>query len=151
MARGIQTRAETARAPSRYRPPSTLEIPDNLPPGFVYRWLRVRIKNDDDDRNVYRRQREGWEFIKKEDVPGYIGPAHQKGAFTGVIGQTDLVLAKLPEDIAEDRRRYYHDITAGANEAIETELRAEEHKAAPISRTFKTAVSGGSRKPAFGE
>lgn len=151
MARGIQTRAQTARAPSRYRPPSILDIPEGLPPGFVYRWLRVRIRNEDDDRNIFRRRREGWEFLKKEDVPGYDGPIHDKGAFQGVIGQTDLVLAKLPEEIAEERRRYYADQTAGANEAIEVELRNEEHRVAPIQRTFKSTVSGGGRKPAFGE
>ena len=151
MARGIQTRADMARAPSRYRPPSILEIPSNLPPGFVYRWLRVRIRNEDDERNIYRRRREGWEFIKKDEVPGYVGPSINKGEFAGVIGQTDLVLARLPEEIADDRRRYYHDITAGANEALEQDLRAEEHRVAPITRTFKSAVSGGSRKPAFGE
>lgn len=151
MTRGIQTRAQSARPPSAYKPPSLLEIPEGLPAGFVYRWLRVRVRNEDDERSIFRRRREGWEFIGKDEVPGYVGPAHEGGAFKGVIGQTDLVLAKLPDEIAQSRRDYYADQTAGANEALETELKREQHRVAPIERTFKSAVSGGSRKPAFGD
>ena len=151
MPRGIETRAQSQRTPSAYKPPSILEIPTGLPEGFQYRWLRVRIRNEDDTRNVFRRQREGWEYVRADEAPDYIGPSHKDGAFSGVIGQTDLVLARIPEDIAQDRRDYYAAQTAGANEAIEAELKREQHKVAPIQRTLKQTVSGGPRKAAFGE
>jgi tRNA U54 and U55 pseudouridine synthase Pus10 len=68
-----------------------------------------------------------------------------------VIGQTDLVLGRIPEEIAEERRQYYSDQTAGQNESIEQELKREAHKVAPIQRTLKQTQSGGPRKAAFGE
>jgi hypothetical protein len=151
MPRGIETRAQTQRTPSAYKPPSILEIPQGLPEGFQYRWLRVRIRNEDDTRSIFRRQREGFEYVRADEAPGYVGPSHQGGAFAGVIGQTDLVLGRIPEELAEDRRRYYSDQTAGQNESIETELKREQHKVAPIQRTLKQTQSGGPRKAAFGD
>jgi hypothetical protein len=151
MPRGIETRAQAQRAPSAYKPPSVLEIPPGLPEGFTYRWLRVRVRNEDDTRSIFKRQREGFEYVKADEAPGYIGPSHKEGAFAGVIGQTDLVLGRIPEELAEDRRAYYHDQTAGQNESIEMELKREQHKVAPIQRTLKQTQSGGPRKAAFGE
>jgi hypothetical protein len=151
MPRGIETRAQAQRTPSTYKPPSVLEIPAGLPEGFTYRWLRVRIRNEDDTRSIFRRQREGFEYVRADEAPGYVGPSHGEGAFQGVIGQTDLVLGRIPEDIAEDRRAYYHDQTAGQNESIELELKREQHKVAPIQRTLKQTQSGGPRKAAFGD
>jgi hypothetical protein len=151
MPRGIETRAQAQRPPSAYKPPSVLEVPEGLPEGFTYRWLRVRIRNEDDTRNIFRRQREGFEYVKAEEAPGYIGPSHKEGAFAGVIGQTDLVLARIPDEIAQDRRDYYTAQTAGQNESIELELKREAHKVAPIQRSVKQTVSGGPRKAAFGD
>lgn len=151
MPRGIETRAQAQRTPSTYKPPSILEIPAGLPEGFTYRWLRVRIRNEDDTRSIFRRQREGFEYVRADEAPGYVGPSHHEGAFAGVIGQTDLVLGRIPEEIADERRAYYHDQTAGQNESIELELKREQHKVAPIQRTLKQTQSGGPRKAAFGD
>lgn len=151
MPRGIETRAQAQRTPSSYKPPSVLEIPPGLPEGFQYRWLRVRIRNEDDSRSIFRRQQEGFEFVRADEAPGYLGPSHKEGAFSGVIGQTDLVLGRIPQEIAEDRREYYRNQTAGQNESIETELRREQHKVAPIQRSLKQTTSGGPRRGTFGE
>jgi hypothetical protein len=151
MPRGIETRAQSQRAPSAYKPPNILEVPEGLPEGFVYRWLRVRVRNEDDTKNIFKRRTEGFEYVRADEVPSYFGPSHQEGAFAGVIGQTDLVLARIPEQIAQDRRDYYQAQTAGQNESIELELKREQHKVAPIQRTVKSTVSGGPRKAAFGD
>jgi hypothetical protein len=149
--RGIETRAQAQRTPSAYKPPNILEIPPGLPEGFTYRWLRVKIRNEDDTKSIFRRQREGFEFVRADEVPDYVGPSHGAGSFSGVIGQTDLVLGRIPEEFAQDRRQYYAEQTAGQNESIETELKREQHKVAPIQRTLKQTTSGGPRKAAFGD
>ena len=50
VSRSADTReASAARKP--WAPPSMLETPPN-PPGYVYRWIRAEVLNEDDKKNV---------------------------------------------------------------------------------------------------
>lgn len=152
MARTVQSRASTARKPSGYRPPAVLDIPTGLDPSFDYRWVRVRAGSEDDAKNVFKRRREGFEFVKASEVPGYDGPTHPKGgAYDGVVGQVDLALARIPKDVAQARRDYYADQAARQNESVEEDLQRDADPRVHVSRNFKSTTSRGQRETSFAE
>ena len=63
-----QETRETEDRVTEYRPPSNL--PDPTPQdGYEFRWVRVAMLGEDDNRNVSMRMREGWEPCLAEDHP----------------------------------------------------------------------------------
>ena len=91
-----------------YSPPSEYEIPEEVrnkfeAEGYHLRFIRVLIEDKDDYKNVARRRREGYEFVKISELPEYFqglfetknfGSAAQK--YSGIVMVGDLALAKLP-------------------------------------------------------
>jgi hypothetical protein len=57
-----------------YTPPSYLDAPKPNVDGVKYRWLRVSTGGEDDARNIAKRKREGYEFVKKEEHPDFDVP-----------------------------------------------------------------------------
>jgi len=54
-------------APKVWTPPSSLDAPP-APKGYVHRWIRVTVQGFEDTSNVSKKLREGWEFVKMEQV-----------------------------------------------------------------------------------
>ena len=143
--RASQTRSKTER-PRVWTPPSSLDAP-KAPDGYRHRWIRVETMGFDDTKNVQGKLRSGWELIRADEYPGSEYPIITEGKYKGMIGVGGLVLARIPEEIAKSRDEYFRNMTRDANEALEHDLKREQHKSIPISQDRQSRVQfGGTKK-----
>ena len=102
----------------QWMPPSSLDAPP-APKGFKHRWIRTETMGQDDTGNVSKKLREGWEFVRAEEIKNQIGehdyPIISDGKYQGLIGVGGLVLARIPEEIIDQRSNYYKNKTKGCN------------------------------------
>lgn len=111
---------------------------------FVYRWVRVMLDGKDDVENVLRREREGWVFVKPEELPGsYKMPVRASGSGSGAVGIGDVALMRLPREIAEARRRWLEKKAADNMRAVDRQLYRENDHRMPIFNESRTAVKVG--------
>ena len=104
-----------------------------------------------DTGNVSKKLREGWEFVRAEEVKNQLGdhdfPVVQQGQYQGLIGVGGLVLARIPEEILKQRAEYFRRITQDRADAIDRDLMKEQHPDMPINIERQSRVTfGGSRK-----
>ena len=143
--RASQTRSKTER-PKVWTPPSSLDAP-KAPAGFRHRWIRVETMGFDDTKNVQGKIRSGWELVRADEYSGSEYPVVPEGKYKGMIGVGGLVLARIPEEIAQQRDEYFRSMTREANEALEHDLKREQHKSMPISQDRQSRVQfGGTKK-----
>jgi hypothetical protein len=144
--RANQTRSKTER-PKVWVPPSSLDAPP-APDGFRYRWIRAESLGFDDSKNIQGRLRSGYELVRAEEVENSSDyPVLDTGKYKGVIGVGGLLLAKVPEEIAEARTAYIKKRTDGMNEAVDNDLMREQHKSMPINIDRQSRVTfGGTKK-----
>ena len=103
--RSSQTREKTARR-QPWRPPSRLDAPQ-APAGFKYRWIRAEVMGSEDKKNVSARMREGYEPVRLEELGDFEAPTVEDGAMKGVVTVGGLLLAKIPEEIVEERQAFF--------------------------------------------
>ena len=153
--RQSSNRAAEARA-KKWKEPNDLEVPELLKEhlasqGYGTRWIRVTFRNEHDGENIFRRQREGYEFVTAEEAEAHgwnFPPVYDTGK-EKVVRVGDLALAKLPLEISEDRDRQMADrtrrITQGVNEALYENAR--ENRLLPIRDSSRSqTTTGGSRQ-----
>ena len=100
----------------------------------------------DDRNNVHKRRREGWELVRAEDYPEFDAPVIDDGKNAGVIGVGGLVLARIPEEIVEQRDAHYRQVTENQMEAVDRDWMRESNAAMPkLSPQRKSSVSFGSK------
>ena len=128
-----------------WAPPSQLDAPP-APIGYKHRWIRERVMDYDDKANIYKRQREGYELVRAEDYPDSDYPVIDEGKNAGVIGQGGLLLARIPEEIVEERNQYFMDKTNTQMEAVDRDLMKESNPAMPISKERKSQVAFGGKR-----
>ena len=97
-------------AKKSWTPPSSLDAPP-APNGYAHRWIRTTVQGFEDTANVSKKMREGWEFVKVDQVRNEIGdnsyPFYTEGKYEGCIGIGGLVLARIPEEILVQRAEYF--------------------------------------------
>jgi len=143
--RASQTR-EKVKKPTTWTPPSSLDAPP-APEGYRHRWIRVEVLGFDDTKNVSGKLREGWELVRADEYPEQDFPSLATGKYSGVIGVGGLVLARIPEEIAQQREAYYKDQTKQRDEAVNNDVLKEQHPSMPINNERQTRVTfGGSKK-----
>ena len=143
--RASQTRTK-AEAPKTWTPPSSLDAPP-APEGFRHRWIRVEVLGFDDTKNMSGKLREGWELVRADEYPDQDYPSLVTGKYSGVIGVGGLVLARIPEEIAQQREAYYRDQTKSRDDAVNNDILKEQHPSMPINQERQTRVTfGGSKK-----
>ena len=142
--RASQSRAKEKR-PTTWAPPSSLDAPP-APKGFKHRWLRTEVLGFDDTKNMSGKLRSGYELVRADEYPDEIYPTMKEGKYAGVIGVGGLVLARIPEEIAQSRTEYFKRQTQERNEAIDNDLMREQHPSMPINADRQTRVTFGSTK-----
>jgi len=143
--RASQSRAKEVR-PTTWAPPSSLDAPP-APKGFKHRWLRTEVLGFDDTKNMSGKLRSGYELVRADEYPDDIYPTMKEGKYAGVIGVGGLVLARIPEEIAQSRTEYFRKQTQERNEAIDNDLMREQHPSMPINADRQTRVTfGGTKK-----
>jgi len=133
-----------------WTPPSSLDAPP-APEGFIHRWIRVESMGFQDTANVSKKMREGWVFVRAEEIKNQIGehnyPVIHDGRYAGLIGVAGLVLARIPEEIARSRADYFRGITRDRINAIDNDLMKEQRPEMPININRQSRVTfGGGRK-----
>ena len=143
--RASQTRSKTER-PKVWTPPSSLDAP-KAPDGYRHRWIRVETMGFDDTKNVQGKLRSGWELVRADQYPGEDYPTINDGKYKGLIGVGGLVLARIPEEIAQSRSDYFKKISADQISAVDADLMKEQRPGMPINIDRQSRVTfGGGRK-----
>jgi len=142
--RSTETREKTSRR-KPWAPPSRLEAPD-APDGYKHRWIRTALRGDDDKMNVHAKLREGWEPVRADEYPGFDYAAIDEGQHAGVIGNGGLMLARIPEETAQERTAYYRGRTREQMVAVDQDLMKEQHPSMPITNERQSRVTFGGRK-----
>ena len=144
--RASQSRSKSER-PKVWVPPSSLDAPP-APDGFRYRWIRAESVGFQDTKNVSGRLREGYELVRSEEVENASDyPVVEEGRYKGVVGVGGLLLAKVPNEIAQQRSEYMANRHKQRNEAVTNDLMREQDKRMPINVDRQSRVTfGGTKK-----
>ena len=148
--RTLRSSSERVERKKSWTPPSSLDAPP-APQGFKHRWIRTESVGFMDTGNVSKKLREGWEFVRAEEVKNQLGdhdyPVIQQGQYQGLIGVGGLVLARIPEEVVMERREYFRKITADQVKAVDNDILREQRPEMPVNIDRQTRVSfGGGRK-----
>ena len=128
--RAAVTRSKTER-PKEYKPPSSLDAPP-APDGFRHRWIRAESMGFNDTKNIHGRLRSGYELVRADEYDSEQYPVVLDGKYAGVIGVGGLLLARIPEELAQSRMDYQQKQTEGQDESVETDLLRDQDKRMPI-------------------
>ena len=128
--RAAVTRSKTER-PKEYKPPSSLDAPP-APDGFRHRWIRAESMGFNDTKNIHGRLRSGYELVRADEYDADQYPTVLDGKYAGVIGVGGLLLARIPEELAQSRMNYQQKQTEGQDESVETDLLRDQDKRMPI-------------------
>ena len=128
--RAAVTRSKTER-PKEYKPPSSLDAPP-APDGFRHRWIRAESMGFNDTKNIHGRLRSGYELVRADEYDSELYPVVLDGKYAGVIGVGGLLLARIPEELAQSRMDYQRQQTEGQDESVETDLLRDQDKRMPI-------------------
>ena len=144
--RANQTRSKTER-PKVWVPPSSLDAPP-APDGFRYRWIRAESVGFQDVKNIQGRIRQGYELVRAEEIENASDyPVVEDGKYKGVVGVGGLLLAKVPEEIAQQRQNYMRSKAEDMDEAINNDLMKEQDNRMPINIDRQSRVTfGGTKK-----
>ena len=144
--RANQSRSKSER-PKVWVPPSSLDAPP-APDGFRYRWIRAESVGFQDTKNISGRLREGYELVRSEEVENASDyTVVEEGRYKGVVGVGGLLLAKVPNEIAQQRSEYMANRHKQRNEAVTNDLMREQDKRMPINVDRQSRVTfGGTKK-----
>ena len=140
--RAAETRTKTER-PKEYKPPSSLDAPP-APDGFRHRWIRAESLGFNDQKNIHGRLRSGYELVRADEYKDSDYPIVTDGKYAGIIGVGGLLLARIPEELAQQRIDYQKALSEGQAEAIENDLLRDQDKRMPIKidRNSKQTFGG---------
>ena len=142
--RAANIRSKTER-PKEYKPPSSLDAPQ-APDGFRHRWIRAESMGFNDTKNIHGRLRSGYELVRADEYDSDTYPAVLDGKYAGVIGVGGLLLARIPEELAQSRVAYQQRQTEGQNEALENDLLKDQDKRMPMKYEHSSKNFGGTKK-----
>jgi len=143
-ARDSESRGNAERV-QQWRPGSALDAPEP-PIGFKHRWIRESVMEYDDKTNVHKKRQEGWELVRAEEYPDYVGPVIDEGRNAGTIGVGGLILARIPNELVEQRNNHFNTVAQNQMDAVDRDWMRENNALMPKSAPQrKTSVSFGSR------
>jgi hypothetical protein len=98
------------------------------PEGYGYRWIRAEVNGFSDKQNVYSSMREGYELVRLEELPEEYQamlPTIEEGKHAGVVSVGGLLLAKIPNETAEERNVYFRQRARDQMMAVDNEMMRE--------------------------
>ena len=141
---------EGAERIQQWRPGSALEAPEP-PIGFKHRWIRESVMEYDDKTNVHKKRQEGWELVRAEEYPDWVGPIIDEGRNAGTIGVGGLVLARIPIELINQRNQHFAKVASNQMEAVDRDWMRENNALMPkLAPQRKSSVSFGSRNKSEG-
>lgn len=124
------------------------EAPDILPmpdpqPGWAFRWVRISTLGEIDARNISSKFREGWEPCLATDHPEITLVTIENDRFKDNIVIGGLLLCKMPQEMQDERKQYYRQVTQNQMAAVDNNLMRENDPRMPIFNDRKSSVSFG--------
>lgn len=143
-ARDSESRGNAERV-QQWRPGSALDAPEP-PIGFKHRWIRESVMEYDDKTNVHKKRQEGWELVRAEEYPDYVGPVIDEGRNAGTIGVGGLILARIPIELVEQRNNHFNTVAQNQMDAVDRDWMRDSNALMPkLAPQRKSSVSFGSR------
>ena len=130
--------------PVEWKEPNALDAPP-APDGFRHRWIRAESLGFDDTKNIAGKLRSGYELVTASEFKDTDYPVVQDGKHKGVIGVGGLLLARIPNEIAEARQRYYSEKAKERDDAVKNDLLKDQHPSMPISYDSRSSKSFGGK------
>ena len=130
-----------------WQPARMLETPP-APEGYQYRWIRSEYVGIEDRNNVSARMREGWEFVRADEYPDTEWPQMESGRYSGVIAVGGLMLARIPNEIVEQRKEYFAQVAQDKDDAVANDPLKDQHPSMPVhneSRRSRVTFGGGKK------
>jgi hypothetical protein len=124
---------ETSTRNEPWTPAPLLPSP-NPEPGFVFRWVRVAMRGDADNRNVSKKMREGWVPCKLEDYPELQVLPDIDNRFEGNIVVGGLMLCKNSKERMDAKRAYHMDQAENQMDAVDGSYMRENDSRMPLLR-----------------
>ena len=144
-AREEDTREKTTQR-KPWTPPSRLDAPP-APAGYKHRWIRAEAAGIEDRINVSGKIREGYELVRSDEYPDFPIPTVEDGRYAGIISVGGMLLARIPEEIADQRNTYYSRKAQNQMDAVDNDWMKDNNPAMPkLNPQRKSSVSFGSRK-----
>lgn len=108
---------------SSWKPASVTDV-TNKEPGYRYRWV-----NKDPD-NLAKKQIEQWEYVdsKADSAQTAQSRLEDGNSMTSVYEKKDVVLMRLPEEIAEGRDAYMNERADRRIEALKQQTQGDLNK-----------------------
>ena len=141
--RASDTREATKR-PAVWKEPNALDAPP-APDGFRHRWIRAESLGFDDTKNIAGKLRSGYELVRAEEYEAQGFPIVGEGKYKGVIGVGGLLLARIPEEIADARSKFYADKANERVDGVKNDLLKDQHPSMPISYDSRSSKSFGGK------
>jgi len=112
--------------------PATL-LPTPAPEkGWVFRWVRVSMRGEADNRNISQKLREGWVPCKLEDYPELQVFPDVDNRFEGNMVVGGLMLCKNSEERMIAKRKYFADQADKQMEAVDSSYMRESDARMPL-------------------
>tara|TARA_R100001510_G_C7633774_1_gene192285 strand:- start:81 stop:575 length:495 start_codon:yes stop_codon:yes gene_type:complete len=155
--RSSQLRENNTKEQTTYtfEEPNLLEIPETIvdrfnDAGMTLGWMRLSVRGKDDVSHIGRKMQEGWEFVKKEEVPEMeqSSVVRDEGRYSGAVCRGDVALGKIPTGRIEARKAYYKNKSDSLMDAVNSQLMKNNNSRMPISNSSKTQTIRG-RTPKF--
>jgi hypothetical protein len=141
--RASDTREATKR-PTVWKEPNALDAPP-APDGLRHRWIRAESLGFDDTKNIAGKLRSGYELVRAEEYEAQGFPIVGEGKYKGIIGVGGLLLARIPEEIADARSKFYQDKAKERVEGVKHDLLKDQHPSMPISYDSRSSKSFGGK------
>lgn len=138
--RSFEKREQSSRRRSWVEPTM---LPDPAPQdGYVFKWVRTATRNVEDKTNYQKRIREGWEPVDAADHPELMLEL-AVGQASGKVEVGGLILCKMPQEMAEQRKDYYQRRTAAEMDSAENSyLRDSDERMAKFLEKQRKTVFG---------
>ena len=137
---------ETREIEKRVEPwaPSKLLPTPDPQDGYVFRWIRTQMRGVEDNSNVSRKLREGWEPVKLEDHPELKLVPDIDTRFDGMAVSGGLMLCKIVEEADKAHRAYLREETENQMESVDRNFMREQDARMPLlSPERRTRVTFG--------
>tara|TARA_R110000824_G_scaffold19542_11_gene75485 strand:- start:13 stop:486 length:474 start_codon:yes stop_codon:yes gene_type:complete len=138
---------EAGERKKSWEPPQVL--PDPSPQdGWVFRWIRTSIMGNQDNVNVSKRFREGWEPVRAEDHPEMMMSSDRGSQYVGNIEVGGLLLCKTSKENFQARSEYFANLARQQHESVNRNFMREDDPRMPKLNESSTRVTfGGGAKP----
>jgi len=148
---------EKTRSPRRktYERQETLTLPSELQAHFKkdcydLKLIRWALQGEEDYMYLHSREKEGYEFVKKEEIPAqFLGLMREidTKARPGLLTLGDLCLMKIDSDLRASREKYFEDLTK--KQLASVDVNVLEKKGFRNLGTRSRVIQG--REPGFKE